>query len=316
VIFINKFKKNDRFSANTTKKIILVPQGCYGVIDKDTPNDVIGLYTVGIATCSGLVCLSDDGEYLFLAHIDESTSLGETEQDSGLIRWLKNLIERKHVDFKEINLNICHSQQTCERTNAELNYTAKIKKLKSSIEQAIPQLQGKINIKLVHEHSDVIDCFVLRQDGLKELVKKKIEYLDGEIAKYEGQSKGVGIGVRGNSAIIYSFKNQKQQFESQDSNQESFMFKFKINDPIFGELGIAIDARTDKRHDQLTNEEDNESPAELYRLLSTTPGLIPLIECYNGKKIMSYPRVIDALKESSKKRLARSASARVPLHHF
>lgn len=259
-----------------SKRVILIPQGCYGVIEKDTPDDVIGLYTTGIATCSGLVCLDDKREYLFLAHIDES-SLLDTTEGSGLIKWLQKLV-RNGVTLREIKFNICHSQGTSGIRNDLIKYRESIEALRDLIEAHIPELIGKVVIRTIHEHDNIIDCFVFRQNELEKLIAKQMRILDTRIKDLEQESN-----------LIYQLKlggyrSQKEELESQISSGEFGGFKLTTDNPVFKALGIKFDDTTDNR----------ESAGEYYRRLSNndTPPRhnrrLALLECYDGQRIISY----------------------------
>lgn len=52
------------------KKMIFIPQGCFGKIDTNTPNDIVGMYTTGLGSCACLIVTNESRSISYLAHID------------------------------------------------------------------------------------------------------------------------------------------------------------------------------------------------------------------------------------------------------
>ena len=88
--------------------IISIPQGCYGYIVKSqTPNNIIGLITEGLATCYGIVMTrkKTNDEIYFLAHIDGQTNI--EDKAHGLINWIRICKDKLDInDIKNSDIKI------------------------------------------------------------------------------------------------------------------------------------------------------------------------------------------------------------------
>lgn len=65
------------------KKFIHIPQKCLGIITPKTSEEFGGMYTEGLATCSGVVVSIAKGNWFILCHADDQTDLA-----TGLPWWL------------------------------------------------------------------------------------------------------------------------------------------------------------------------------------------------------------------------------------
>ncbi|HVY53748.1 MAG TPA: hypothetical protein VHA13_04440 [Gammaproteobacteria bacterium] len=77
--------------AEETGELIYIPQKCYGILNIDTPNNIKGLYTLGLNTCSGIVAIakSEDDKSIYFCHADTMTNL--LDNNHGLPGWISKL---------------------------------------------------------------------------------------------------------------------------------------------------------------------------------------------------------------------------------
>ncbi len=87
------------------KKLIYVPQKCYGMITPATDRSIRGLYTTGLNTCSGIVIHAHDpkNQYVFLCHADDQTSLYSPLH--GLASWIKSIPEEIPISIEFDNIS-------------------------------------------------------------------------------------------------------------------------------------------------------------------------------------------------------------------
>ncbi len=84
-------KANAGVSLEEKGELIYVPQKCYGVITARTPQQIKGLYTTGINTCSGIVAIAKDtnDSSIYFCHADTRTNL--LDENHGLLGWISKL---------------------------------------------------------------------------------------------------------------------------------------------------------------------------------------------------------------------------------
>ena len=60
-----------------TKDFIDVPQGCYGIITHETPENIAGLVTSGMGPCSHIIVKNTNSNNMVLCHVDHATDLND-----------------------------------------------------------------------------------------------------------------------------------------------------------------------------------------------------------------------------------------------
>ena len=65
--------ENLRFINQET--IVEIKPNCFIFFKTKENNNIVGIYTDGLATCSSIIISFNNDEYLFLSHIDESSDI-------------------------------------------------------------------------------------------------------------------------------------------------------------------------------------------------------------------------------------------------
>lgn len=147
--------------------VIYIPQGYYGIITKNTPKNVVGLYTDGIGTCCGIVATAEGEEILFLAHIDEEIDMSDEEH--GLPGWIKKMREIGSIK----DLRVYCGRDTGGKRDIQLHYK---KKLKQALIDSKYCKTTQEASKLIVQHYDSTDgCLIFRKDHniAKGIVKQR-----------------------------------------------------------------------------------------------------------------------------------------------
>ena len=126
----NQNNANDNSSTSDSddinKKVIInVPQGCYAIVTKDTPKNIVGVMTDGLISCSCVIITDEDRENFVLAHVDGySTNIGDPS--CGLPKWVQ--IIRELSGNKKINI-YCTSGIWPENVKTKVDYKSWIEKI-------------------------------------------------------------------------------------------------------------------------------------------------------------------------------------------
>lgn len=146
------------------KTMIYVPQGCYALIKPDTDPNVVGLWTHSIITCAGVILTNDNRSYTFLAHIDETSLLNNTEY--GLPAWfnkMKKHFADKHGAIVDLSIQVHCSRDTTTSSNPGGNYRQKI-------DEALKKCDtGNTSVDIT-QHLDSKMCAVALREGAENTV--------------------------------------------------------------------------------------------------------------------------------------------------
>lgn len=130
--------KTNEKDTDIKQKYIDIPQGCYAKITPATPQEVIGLATQKVLTCSHIIVVGKDQEeevrYLSLAHADTLNDLEDV--DHGLKCWI-----REAAQHGQVFVDVGENEETHRNSGHGPIYYNLIKKIINELEHEIPNIK-------------------------------------------------------------------------------------------------------------------------------------------------------------------------------
>lgn len=194
--------ENLRFINQET--IVEIIPNCYIFFKTKENNNIVGIYTDGLATCSSIIISFNNDEYLFFSHIDESSDIITVIKED-LLKKLGNNITKIDINYSKGSLSL---------KNDKIDYDSLINNLTDLFKEAFNNNANLTINKLVKEHDSIFACLKLLKTSVLEKIKNKdIQIIQNYIKKSKLDSisfceKSIDFYIKNidfNNNIIYHF---------------------------------------------------------------------------------------------------------------
>ena len=164
--------ENLRFINQET--IVEIFQNCYIFFKTKENNNIVGIYTNELATCSTIIISFNNDEYLFFSHIDESSDIITVIKED-LLKKLGNNITKIDINYSKGSLSL---------KNDKIDYDSLINNLTDLFKEAFNNNANLTINKLVKEHDSIFACLKLLKTSVLEKIKnKEIQIIQNYIKK-------------------------------------------------------------------------------------------------------------------------------------
>ncbi len=144
-----------------SRKFIYIPQGCYGIITPNTPNNVIGFVTAELSACCHVIVANSNG-HIVLCHADTTTDLSSAEH--GISSWIKRVCP--NGDYTNLIINIGESPDNPRFTiEGELEKTAR-NSYYTRVVTALDSELGNHSCLIYTDNSGIYAISVLRENAM------------------------------------------------------------------------------------------------------------------------------------------------------
>jgi hypothetical protein len=138
------------------EEFIHVPQGCYAELGRTTSDNIIGLLTYGMATCSHIIIANKKTGFIALCHADNTTNL--EDDNSGIPAWIRKACPDQ--DYSQLIINVGEEQgkpSFIVEENPELtNDNSYYEQARRSVEKVIINASERPNITQQPENGILI----------------------------------------------------------------------------------------------------------------------------------------------------------------
>ena len=141
--------------------IVEITQNCYIFFKTNENNNIVGIYTDGLATCSSIIISFNNDEYLFFSHIDEDSDIITVIKEN-ILKKLSNIITK---------IDIIYSKGCKSLKNKKIDYDSLINNLTDLLKETFNNNSNFIINKIIKEHNSIFACLKLLKTSVLEKIK-------------------------------------------------------------------------------------------------------------------------------------------------
>lgn len=194
---------------NNDKDVFInVPQGCYGVINETTPQNIKGLLTTDLNICTCIIVMDKSHKNMVLAHVDGNhTNLLDPE--CGLLHWLEL------IPGDEVEIEIYYGKKQNKNTDQNNLYNSIYEEQINFINKLMKKHNINKNITIIpveHKHGYGSGACILRR------------------SRYDNNNETNGIFYGSNSGIIAAAEKmceKDNKSESKEDNESKCIIEFE-----------------------------------------------------------------------------------------
>ena len=198
--------KIEEFGILNHETIIELKQNEYVFFKANENNNIVGLHTDGLATCSSIIISFNSDEFIFFSHIDEK---------SDLINAIKeDILNELSTNIKKIDINYSKGNNCLK--NDILDYDCIISDLANLLKENLPNNDNIVIDKKVKRHDSIMGCLkIFKSSNLENIKNEEIQMIK------------INMNKKGCKKILKKFYEQSIDFyEKNIDYQHNIIYHF------------------------------------------------------------------------------------------